>query len=236
MSGLHQRVGKPRILVVEDDTSISLGLRMSLEGAGYDVTLAEDGEAGLKYALEGAYDLLVLDLMLPKLNGYELLSAFREQSKDTPVMMLSAKSGDLDKVMGLDLGADDYVTKPFSVSELLARVRVMLRRTTDNASPSSSWEFGDVLVKDATREVIRGGAIVDLTATEFDVLKALLEAQGRILTRRQLLDAVWGDGHKGTERTIDNFLAQLRAKLEVDPAQPQYLITVRGVGYRFAAS
>lgn len=222
---------RPRILVIEDDPSILLGVRMNLEGEGYEVVEAADGERGLTEAREGRFDLLILDVMLPKLNGYELLQALRASNVRTPVLMLSARSAELDKVMGLDLGADDYVSKPFSLAELLARVRAALRRR--ETREVEQWRFGEVVVNCETREVVRSGELVDLTATEFDVLAALIRARGRILSRRQIMDAVWGTGHHGTERTVDNFVAQLRSKLELDAADPQHLVTVRGVGYRF---
>jgi DNA-binding response OmpR family regulator len=222
-----------RILVVEDDASILLGLRMNLEGAGYEVVTAADGEAGLDHARRGSFDLVVLDVMLPKLNGYQIISALRGEGSDVPVLMLTAKNAEIDKVMGLDLGADDYVTKPFSLGELLARVRANIRRRAA-ARPvvEAAFTCGDVTVDLGTREVRKGGEPVELTATEFDVLTALHRAHGRILSRRQILDAVWGENHHGTERTVDNFVAQLRAKLEDDPASPELLLTVRGVGYR----
>jgi DNA-binding response OmpR family regulator len=220
---------KARILVVEDDPSIQLGLRMNLENAGYAVAVAEDGEAGLGRLREQPWDLVILDVMLPKMNGYELLRIIDAHRLDTPVLLLSARTGEEDKVMGLDLGARDYVTKPFSLPELLARVRALLRR--HRGSPSS-FTFGEVTVSLDRREVHRAGEPVDLTATEFDVLWALLAARGRILTREQIFNAVWGPGHHGTHRTIDNFVAQLRAKLEPDPTAPEHLLTIRGVGYR----
>ena len=217
-----------RILVVEDDPSISLGLRMNLEGDGYTVHVAADGESGLREARCGAFDLLVLDVMLPKLNGYELLRSLRDSGDSTPVLMLSARAAEMDRVMGLDLGADDYICKPFSVAELLARVRAALRRQPK----TGHWRFGDVVVDPASHEVTRGGHRVDLTATEFDVLAALVRARGRILSREQIFSMVWGDNHHGTMRTVDNFVAQLRSKLEDDPAAPRHVLTVRGVGYR----
>jgi two-component system, OmpR family, alkaline phosphatase synthesis response regulator PhoP len=223
--------GNARILVVEDDPSILLGVKMNLEGEGYEVIEAMDGERGLNEARGGRFDLLILDVMLPKLNGYELLSALRNGGVRTPVLMLSARSAELDKVMGLDLGADDYITKPFSLAELLARVRATLRRR--EVVVVERWQFGTITVDCDTREVHREGALVDLTATEFDVLAVLIRARGRILSRRQIMDAVWGAGHHGTERTVDNFVAQLRSKLELDAAEPRHLVTVRGVGYRF---
>ncbi len=221
-----------KILVVEDDASILLGLRMNLEGAGYEVETAEDGQAGLALVRTTRFDLVLLDVMLPKMNGYELVSALRNDGDETPVVLLTAKSAEIDKIMGLDLGADDYVTKPFSLGELLARVRANIRRGAGPTPGSSKFAFGDVEADEGTREVRRGGAPVELTATEFDVLAALHRAKGRILSRRQILDAVWGENHHGTERTVDNFVAQLRAKLEKDPSAPEHLLTVRGVGYR----
>ena len=226
--------GRARILVIEDDPSILLGLRMNLSGEGYSVETAEDGEAGLEKARAGAFDLVILDVMLPKKNGYEVMTELRAQQDRTPVLMLSARTAEVDKIMGLDVGADDYITKPFSVGELLARVRVALRRRARPVEVASTraFRFGDVVADEDTREVRKSGELVDLTATEFDVLLALASVKGRILSRRQIMDAVWGEEHHGTERTVDNFIAQLRAKLESDPADPRHIVTVRGVGYR----
>ncbi len=224
--------GGARILVVEDDASILLGLRLSLEREGYEVTVAEDGSSGLDLATERRWDLIILDIMLPRVNGYEILSALRRGRHDTPVLVLSARSAETDLVMGLDLGADDYVTKPFALGELLARVRAMLRRRRAGDGP---WRVGDLEIDEATREVRRAGEPVELTSTEFDVLAVLLRARGRVLTREQIVDAVWGPGHHGTLRTVDNFVAQLRAKLEEDPARPTVLLTARGVGYRLTS-
>lgn len=227
-----------RILVVEDDPSIQLGLRMSLEREGHAVSIADDGALGLERLRLESWDLLILDVMLPKLNGYEILTAMAAEGIDTPVLVLSARGHLNDKVMGLDLGAADYVTKPFSVRELLARVRATLRRkgaverSHNDDGASAEYRFGDVVVDARTREVRKGGAPVDLTATEFNVLAALARARGRALSREQIFEAVWGSGHHGTHRTIDNFVAQLRAKLENDATEPEHLLTVRGVGYR----
>jgi DNA-binding response OmpR family regulator len=223
---------RARILVVEDDPSIVLGLRLNLESEGYDVTALTDGQDALEALRAGSWDLVVLDIMLPRRNGYEIISDMRRRGDHTPIVVLSARTAETDAVMGLDLGADDYVTKPFSVGELLARVRASLRRRARPVEPDV-WRFGDVEVDPARRLVRRGGDELELTATEFDVLVALLEARGRALTRRQIMDRVWGTGHHGTERTVDNFVVRLRSKLEPDPAAPTYLVTVRGVGYRF---
>ena len=224
-----------RILVVEDDESIALGLEMNLSAEGYRVEVAANGETGLDLAKSGGFDLVILDVMLPRMNGIEVLRALRSGRAEVPVMMLSARGAEMDKVMGLELGAEDYVTKPFSLAELLARVKVVLRRAKRATARASELVFGDVVINTATREVTRNGAAVELTATEFDVLACLAEAKGRVLSRDQIQDAVWGENHHGTTRTIDNFILQLRQKLEDDPAKPRHLVTVRGVGYRFVA-
>jgi DNA-binding response OmpR family regulator len=225
-----------RILLVEDDASIVIGLRMNLEREGYAVELAEDGQRGLDRARSGEFDLIILDIMLPKLNGYEVLDALRRQRQSTPVLLLSARSAEMDKVMGLDLGADDYIPKPFSVAELLARVRAALRRTGQNNALHERWTMGDIEVDPARHTVRRAHSEVELTAKEFEVLQLLKNASGRVLSRQSIFDHVWGDSHHGTLRTIDNFVSQLRSKLESDPAEPRYLITVRGVGYRLDLS
>jgi DNA-binding response OmpR family regulator len=220
-----------RILVIEDDPSILLGLQMNLEADGFEVVTATDGDGGLEAARQQQWDLIILDIMLPGRNGYEIMCDLRSERIRTPILVLSARSSELDKVMGLDLGADDYVTKPFGVKELLARVRAMLRRF-DGASEPTPWRFGSVEVDETTRTVTRDTAPVELTATEFSVLASLLRARGRILSREQIIQQVWGNEHYGTRRTVDNFVAQLRAKLEDDPAEPDHILTVRGVGYR----
>jgi len=221
-----------RILLVEDDPSIVLGMNMNLEREGYSVELAEDGQQGLERAVHGNFDLIILDIMLPRLNGYEVLDALRKQRCTTPILLVSARSAEMDKVMGLDLGADDYIAKPFSVAEFLARVRAAFRRHAQHAPASDRWHMGDVEVDPERHTVKRQGCEVELTAKEFEVLQLLKNARGRVLSRQSIFDHVWGDSHHGTLRTIDNFVSQLRSKLEADPAQPRYLLTVRGVGYR----
>lgn len=221
-----------RILVVEDDASISLGLRMTLESEGYTIQVEEDGAAGLR-AARMAWDLMIFDVMLPHMNGFEIVKQLRAEGVDTPIIMLSARNNEMDKVLGLELGAEDYITKPFSLAELLARVRVALRRREKREPNSATWKFGDVVVDRATRIVRRSGELVDLTAKEFDILATLIAARGRVLSRQQIFEAVWGPNHHGTPRTVDNFMVQLRSKLEIDAAEPKHLITVRGVGYRF---
>jgi DNA-binding response OmpR family regulator len=221
---------KKRILVVEDDESILLGLRINLEAEGYEVKVATDGEMGLALARADGIALIILDVMLPKENGFELLRKLRGEGHNTPVILLSARGAELDKVMGLELGAEDYITKPFSLAELLARVKVQLRRAKPRARVIQA---GDLRIEVERREVTRGGEVVPLTATELDVLLCLIRAQGQPISREDILRLVWGPGHHGTLRTIDNFLLQLRTKLESDPSEPRHLLTVRGVGYRF---
>ncbi|RYE75479.1 MAG: response regulator transcription factor [Myxococcales bacterium] len=223
-----------KILLVEDDESIAMGLEMNLSAEGYEIVVAQNGEDGLDLARRGGFELIILDVMLPKMNGFEVLRHVRQARIDTPVMMLSARGAEMDKVMGLELGAEDYVTKPFGLAELLARVKAMLRRAGRPRGESpEEVQFSDVVVRIGAREVARAGAQVELTATEFDVLLCLIEAKGKVLSREQIQTAVWGVNHHGTTRTIDNFLLQLRQKLEKEPQRPQHLVTVRGVGYRF---
>ena len=222
------------VLIVEDDESIALGLEMNLSAEGYDVEIETDGEAGLRHVLEQPPDLVILDVMLPKQNGFEVVRRLREEKSIVPVIMLTARGSEMDKVMGLDLGAEDYITKPFGLAELLARVKAVLRRDGLSRKRVEAVVLaGELTIDSGTRLVSREGAPVELTATEFDVLWCLVEAQGRVLSREEILTQVWGVGHHGTLRTIDNFLLQLRSKLEKDSAEPEHLLTVRGVGYRF---
>ena len=222
------------ILVIEDDPSITMGLELNLHAEGYRVILAHDGEDGLAKARAEEVDLLILDVMLPRLNGFEVLRVLRGEGSEIPVLMLSARGAEMDKVMGLELGAEDYVTKPFGLAELLARVRAILRREGKGKSSRGAVIRSGVLEINAdTRQVVRDGKPVELTATEFDVLLCLVEAKGRVLSREQIQSHVWGPDHHGTTRTVDNFLLQLRSKLEVDSGEPKHLVTVRGVGYRF---
>ena len=235
MANTSESNGSSRtILVVEDDPSITMGLELNLRAEGFDVLVAHDGEEGLARARRGGVDLMILDVMLPRLNGFEVLRALRGEGNEVSVLMLSARGAEIDKVMGLELGAGDYVTKPFGVAELMARVRAILRRDGKGRPPRGAvFRAGALEINPATREVKRAGALVELTATEFDVLLCLYEAKGRVLSREQIQANVWGPDHHGTTRTVDNFLLQLRSKLEQDPADPKHLVTVRGVGYRF---
>jgi len=222
---------KVKILVVEDDLSILTGLAMNLRFEGYEVLQAQDGDQGLKLAVDGGPDLIVLDVMLPGLNGFEVLKELRRRGHSTPVVMLSAKGMEQDKIMGLEFGADDYVAKPFGLKELLARIKAVLRR--HKTGPGAAFMFGSVEVDFTSQRVTRDGAEVTLTAKEFRMLKFFIEHPGRVVSRQALLEGAWGYDYEGTTRTVDNFVHSLRAKLEEDPEEPRHFLTVRGAGYRF---
>ncbi len=219
----------PRILVVEDDPSILRGIELNLQLEGFETLTATDGQEALNIADDGV-DLVVLDLMLPHVHGYQVCQHLRARGNDVPIILLSARSAESDIVMGLDLGADDYVTKPFRIAELLARVKAHLRRR----GPTSTVLFGDVEVDLEKRLVRRGGEIVELSPKEYDVLAYLLTNEGRAVTRDAILEAVWGQHYIGTDRTVDNFITRLRQKLDTS-GSPRHLLTVRGVGYRFVS-
>ncbi|WP_338869898.1 response regulator transcription factor [Myxococcus stipitatus] len=222
-----------RILVVEDDLSILAGLSMNLRFEGYEVLQAQDGRTGLQRALDDAPDLMVLDLMLPELNGYELLKELRQRGRDTPVVVLSAKGMETDKILGLNLGADDYVVKPFGLQELLARIKAVLRRRYPTQGGAPPVTFGDVRVDMNSRTVARAGTPVELTAQEFKLLAHFLTHPERTFTREELLSGAWGYHYEGSARTVDNFMRQLRLKFEPNPEEPRHFVTVRGLGYRF---
>jgi two-component system alkaline phosphatase synthesis response regulator PhoP len=225
---------KPRrILVVEDDLAILTGLSMNLRFEGYEVLQAQDGRQGLARALDESPDLVVLDVMLPELSGYEVLKELRQRGRDTPVVVLSAKGAEMDKILGLDLGADDYVVKPFGLQELLARIKAVLRRRFPVSGQPAPVGFGDVQVDLAAKTVTRDAQPVELTAQEFKLLAHFLAHPGRTFSREELLSAAWGYDYVGSARTVDNFMRQLRLKLEPDPEQPRHFLTVRGLGYRF---
>jgi DNA-binding response OmpR family regulator len=204
---------------------------MNLRYEGYEVIQAQDGARGLELAVTDGPDLIVLDVMMPKLNGYEVLRELRSRGVRTPVLVLSAKGMERDKVLGLDLGADDYVVKPFGVAELMARVKAVLRRRWGD--DGQVVRFGEVAVNLGTRGVTRADAPVDLTAQEFKLLAHLVSNPGRTFSREELLSGAWGIDYEGTPRTVDTFVRQLRQKLEPDPEEPRYILTVRGLGYRF---
>ncbi|MCO5107480.1 MAG: response regulator transcription factor [Burkholderiaceae bacterium] len=234
-----------RILVVEDQRDIAELIAMHLRDLGHRIDCVHDGAAGYEAARSGRYDLVVLDVMLPGRDGLDIVRALRIDKVTTPVLMLTARSTELDRVLGLELGADDYLTKPFSIPELQARVRAMLRRVdmhapaaADAPSPGGAEriEVGDLVVDCARREVRLAGQPIALTAKEFDLLAHFARHPGRAFTRIQLLDAVWGTTFEGYEHTVNTHINRLRAKIEADPANPRRVLTVRGVGYRFADS
>ena len=221
-----------RILVVEDEQPIRRGLVMNLRSEGYEVEEADCGEEGLRRALDAPPDLLVLDIMLPDLSGLDVLQSLREADVNVPVIILSARDRVLDKVEGLELGADDYMTKPFRLRELLARVRAHLRRAERASARRQLVRFGDVEVDRGARVLRRAGAEVTVTPKAYALLEHLIDAAGHARSREQLLTRVWGWDYEGTPRTVDNFVRSLRLAIEPDPDHPTYLVTVRGVGYR----
>jgi len=226
-----------RVLLIEDNHSLAQGLRDNLEMEGHAVQLAHDGAAGLA-ALDDPPDLVILDLMLPDQNGFRVLRSLRERDRRVPVLILTAREAEDDKVRGLRLGADDYVTKPFSLLELLARVEALLRRATHggaSALPAEEIRFADVVIYPGTRTVVRGGALVSLRPKELDLLLALIRREGRVAARAELLSEVWGYSDDVSSRTVDTHIAELRRKLEIDAAAPRHLLTVRKAGYRFDA-
>jgi two-component system alkaline phosphatase synthesis response regulator PhoP len=225
----------PKILIVEDEDSILMALEDDLSLEGYAVTGEPDGTRGLERAQKGGYDLIILDVMLPGVDGFEICKQLRAAGDTTPILMLTAKSQEVDKVLGLELGADDYVTKPFSPRELVARVRALLRRGKPADPPLERVAFGDVEVDFKGYEVRKSGAAVELTAREFALLRLLVSHPGEVLRRDTILNEVWGDDWDVFPRTVDTHIANLRRKLEDDPADPRYIVNVRGVGYKFVA-
>jgi DNA-binding response OmpR family regulator len=229
----------PHILVAEDQSDIRDLLVMNLRGAGYEVAAVADGLSALASQDERASDLLILDLMMPGLDGLEVCKALRARGLGTPILMLTAKSTELDRVLGLELGADDYLTKPFSLAELLARVKALLRRAemhraAQGASPGAARVLrnGSLEIEPAKRRVRHGGVAVDFTALEFDLLLHFALHPGHVFSRAQLLDAVWGYSHEGYEHTVTTHINRLRNKLEADPMRPLLILTVRGAGYK----
>jgi len=221
-----------RILLIEDNEDLAFGLKNNLEVEGYEVELALDGPGGLRRALDGAFDLAILDLMLPGMNGFTVLSRLRAERSSLPILVLTARGEEADKVRGLKSGADDYVTKPFGLLELLARVEAMLRRSRPPSSEPEIRRFGDIEVRVASRVVLRNGAPVSLTPKELDLLLFLWRRRGRVVSRLELLRSVWGYADASVSRTVDTHIAELRRKLEADASVPRHIVTVRKAGYR----
>ncbi len=222
---------KARVLIVEDDSSLLFGLKKNLQFEGYEVLTASDGEAGLGLAVDERPDLIILDVMLPRMNGFEVCEVLRSNKVETPVIFLTAKALESDKVTGLTLGGDDYMTKPFSVAELLARIQTVLRRV--NASEGEKLAIGPLELDLSGRSVLLSGKEVNLTTKEFELLCFMARNIGKVLPRERILQKVWGYNYYGTARTIDNFINRLRQKIEENPLEPRFLLTVRGVGYKF---
>ena len=228
-----------KILIIEDNGDIANLIALHLRDLGDTVKIAADGTAGLDAVLSDTYDIVVLDLMLPGVDGLEICCRLRAKSDYTPILMLTAKTGEIDRVLGLEMGADDYLTKPFSVRELIARVKAILRRTDlakKKPAPAGRRRFraGDLEVIGEKRQVRLDGREIDLTAKEFDLLWFFINNPGHVFTRNQLLDKVWGYGHDGYEHTVNSHINRLRAKIEKAPTAPRYIMTVWGVGYRFS--
>lgn len=222
-----------RILVVEDEPTIAMGLQDDLELEGYAVEAVDNGTVALTRILEEAFDLILLDLMLPGVDGFTVCREARTKGVRTPIVMLTAKGQEVDKVVGLELGADDYVTKPFSPRELVARIKAVLRRGHDEPKPTSSYHFANITVDFDRFELLRNGKKIELTAMEFKLLRAFLEHRGQVLTLDALLQEVWGKDIFLTDRVIYTHVNNLRNKIEKDPHNPRLLVSVRGVGYRF---
>jgi two-component system alkaline phosphatase synthesis response regulator PhoP len=221
----------PKILIVEDDRDIAFGLEEDLARHGHQVETVGDGELAVRRARDGSWDLIILDLMLPLKDGFEVCRELRQAGLKTPIIMLTAKTHEAEKILGLELGADDYVTKPFSPRELRARIQAVLRRMTDEST--GTYRFGDCEVDFDRGEVRRAGVPISLSALEFRILAAFVRQRGRVLSRDQLIDAAWGPQTIVTDRVVDTHILNLRKKIEPLPANPRYIRSVRGMGYRF---
>jgi len=223
-----------RILIIEDEADLVKGLKLNLVDEGYEVDWASDGREGLRRALEDAPDLVILDIMLPGMNGLEVCRELRQHKANVPIIMLTAKGEEVDKVVGLEIGADDYITKPFSVRELLARIKAHLRREKrEPRHVPKTCVFGEVEIDFAHFKVRRAGRETDLTSLEVDILKHLIAHKGEVVSRDALLDKVWGYERFPTTRTIDNHILKLRKKIEDDPSRPRHILSIYGEGYRF---
>jgi DNA-binding response OmpR family regulator len=225
--------GKTRILIVEDEPAMVQGLRDNFEYEGYEVISAGDGLAGLERALSDSPDLVVLDVMMPRMSGLDVCKQLKSKRPGIPIIMLTARGQEIDKVVGLELGADDYVTKPFSIRELMARVKAVLRRISTQSAPSEIYRFSDVEVNVRSNQVLRNGAPIDLSAKEFALLAYFVAHPAETLSRDRLLDAVWGYDNYPNTRTVDTHIVHLRQKLEPNPEEPRFILTVHGTGYKF---
>lgn len=221
------------ILIIEDDVSILRGLKDNLEYEGYFVFTETNGINGLNQALKNNADLILLDIMLPGINGFEICRKVKKEKPELPIIMITARGSEMDKVSGLDIGADDYITKPFSIPELLARVRAVLRRFNQETESLQQYSFGEITLDFIKYQAFRNKQEISLSSKEFDILKYLIEHEGVAIHRHDLLNEVWGYTAMPTTRTVDNFILDLRKKLEEHPANPKHILSVRGVGYKF---
>jgi DNA-binding response OmpR family regulator len=224
---------KSRILIVDDEDSILMGLEENLLYSGYDVVKASDGPSALEIALKSNPDLILLDIMLPGLSGFEVCRQLRDKGMQAPIIMLTARGDEFDKLHGFEMGADDYVTKPFSIDELLARVKAVLARGRAASSGPRTYEFDDIILDCDSRTMTKGGSDITMTRTEFDLLAYFLENEGKALSRDKVMNDVWGTEYYGTQRSLDSFVATLRRKIEKDPHNPEHILTIHGVGYKF---
>ena len=222
-----------KVLIIEDEPDMVLGLQDNFEYEGYEVLVARDGKAGMARALADKPDLILLDIMLPRMSGLDVCRQLRRNGFDAPVIMLTARGQEIDKVIGLEVGADDYVTKPFSIKELLARVRAHLRRASKQVAEIETYRLGDIELNFKHYQAARDGQPIEMSPREFDILKYFIHHKGEAITRERLLDDVWGYDCFPITRTVDNHIAKLRQKIEPVPAEPQYIITIHRVGYKF---
>ena len=222
-----------KILIIEDDPAVSKGLEISLKKEKYETLIEADGEKGYQTALKLKPELILLDIMLPNKNGFDICKDLRLSGHNFPIIMLSAKAEEADKVIGFELGADDYVTKPFSVKELLARIKAILRRRSDIINEFDKYTFGDVSLDFEKLEARKGNKKIDLSLKEYEILKYFISKEGKIVTRNDLLDEVWGYENFPTTRTVDNYILMIRKRIETNPARPEHLLTYHSAGYKF---
>jgi DNA-binding response OmpR family regulator len=223
-----------KILIIEDDPGILLSLKDEFESEGYTVSTAEDGEKGLEIAKQQKPDLIILDIMLPVLDGYEVCKRLRMEGDTTPIIMLTVKDKEIDRVLGLELGADDYVTKPFSLRELMARVKAVLRRTEERTKDLATYSFGQIELDFRKYEAKKKGKKLELTPLEFQMMKLFIQKKEQVLSRDYFLDKIWGEDNTYVSfRTVDSHIANIRKKIEDDPSNPKHIISIRGVGYKF---